>query len=232
MGQIHYNYQYYIGLYLIDLLDPPKDARILEIGCGEGGTIAAFEDQRYDVIGFDVSLKRIIYAKKRRLNVNIGDISDSRTFDKEQYDLVLMIDVLEHIDDKLGALRNLHDLIKDGGKAFISFPLKYSAYGGHQQNGMIMRYFPFVHLLPDRLIRFLFKRERGEVVESVIYNKHNGLTFRRFKWLCEKSGLEIVKADFYISRPVYKIRYGLPIIKNYLLRELSSGAECIVRRNV
>lgn len=230
MAKIHYNYQYCYGQYLIDKLKLSEDSEILEIGCGEGGTIAAFEDVGYKVSGIDISRHRAMNTQKRGLDVKCGDITDRRTLEQKRYDCVLMIDVIEHINDQLCALRNVYDLISDG-TIFITFPLKFSPYGGHQQNGKIMRYFPFVHLLPNFLIRFLFKFENNYIVESVIYNKHNALTYRRFKWLCEKSRLAIVKADFYISRPAYKIRYGLPIIKNYLLRELSSGAECIVRRN-
>ena len=48
-----------------------------------------------------------------------------------QYDLVLMLDVLEHIEDELGALGSLRRLLKPGGHAILTVPALQSLWSVH-----------------------------------------------------------------------------------------------------
>ena len=70
----------------------------------------------------------------------------------EKHDTIIIRDVIEHIEDKKTALINMFELLKPGGKLYISFPPKYCAYAGHQQTTpSIMGKLPYLHLLPNFL---------------------------------------------------------------------------------
>lgn len=78
----------------------PKD--ILEVGCGEGYVLAALREAgvRCPMHGIDFSEQAIAEAKKRVPDATFA-VEDARALAQagRQYDLVLMIEVLEHLPD-------------------------------------------------------------------------------------------------------------------------------------
>ena len=78
--------------------------KVAEIGCGAGGVIKAVADQlggNRSFQGFDISPEAIRLADKHRrpgLDFSCEDLLQS----PEHYDLLLVIDVIEHIPDYLG----------------------------------------------------------------------------------------------------------------------------------
>lgn len=100
----------------------PGQARILEAGCGYGGNLpmlraigetAAFE--------FD-DAARAHSAAHSGVAVAYGCLPDDIGFTGERFDLIAMLDVLEHIDDDLGSLRTLRDRLADGGSLLLTVP--------------------------------------------------------------------------------------------------------------
>jgi 2-polyprenyl-3-methyl-5-hydroxy-6-metoxy-1,4-benzoquinol methylase len=77
---------------------------ICDVGCGVGGVLAALRD-RYpaaDLVGFDVSATAIELARQRHpeIRFRVGEVEG-------RYDLILVMDVLEHIEDCFGFARKL-----------------------------------------------------------------------------------------------------------------------------
>ncbi|NNK81261.1 MAG: class I SAM-dependent methyltransferase, partial [Flavobacteriales bacterium] len=165
----------------------------------------------------------------------VGDITAREEIDLESnYDLIILRDVIEHIEDKKKAFEGMSDLLKTNGHLFMAFPLKYSAYAGHQQTSKTwLRYFPFIALFPSSVIRKVCKmaNDSGRT-EELLYLKKCALTYRRMRRLT-KEGWKIHHIDFFISRPIYQYRFGWRIIKMLnipLLRELSNGCELILQK--
>jgi SAM-dependent methyltransferase len=84
--------------------------KIVDVGCGAGGVLNAllerdiFRDST--AVGYDIAPYAINVAKQRErdsLSFRCGDFSQTN----ESYDLLLCIDVFEHIDDYMGFLRKL-----------------------------------------------------------------------------------------------------------------------------
>jgi SAM-dependent methyltransferase len=84
--------------------------KIVDVGCGAGGVLNAllqhdiFRDS--NAVGYDIAPYAINVAKQRErhnLGFRCGDFSKTN----ESYDLLLCIDVFEHIDDYMGFLRRL-----------------------------------------------------------------------------------------------------------------------------
>lgn len=80
---------------------------VVEIGCGAGEILNQLYSRMPDNVsftGYDISPDAIALAKKRekkRLKFKYGDFSESRS----KSDLLLMIDVFEHVDNYLSFLR-------------------------------------------------------------------------------------------------------------------------------
>lgn len=83
---------------------------LVDVGCGTGNIIqelaTTYPNARY--VGFDVSPQAIELARRcERQNVTFVEGEISRAGDHGRYDVLLLIDVLEHVDDYLTFLRSL-----------------------------------------------------------------------------------------------------------------------------
>jgi SAM-dependent methyltransferase len=99
---------------------PPSGRTIFDIGCAGG---VSFDDlsQYGEVYGLEPDPTLVDACPQWRERIELtgfgSDYSPLR-----QYDLVLMLDVLEHIEDDTAALGSLHHLLKPGGRAILTVP--------------------------------------------------------------------------------------------------------------
>jgi ubiquinone/menaquinone biosynthesis C-methylase UbiE len=98
--------------------------RILDVGCGTGANAGAF-DQLAPTIGVDASLDALHFCQKRGLHAIALSPVEKLPFGCNTFDIVTALDVLEHTDDDLDALREIHRVTKTQGLLLITVP----AYG-------------------------------------------------------------------------------------------------------
>jgi SAM-dependent methyltransferase len=97
------------------------DLHILDAGCGTGLMLHELKPLG-TAEGVDISDEALQFCRKRGLeNVRNADLLDL-PFPAEQFDVVTALDVLEHLDDDTGALREFRRVLKPGGRAFIFAP--------------------------------------------------------------------------------------------------------------
>jgi len=92
---------------LFALLDPEPGQRILDIGCGTGNHLIFFNKLGLNISGIDASPHMIHKAKDRlghRCTLKTG-MAEDLPFDDNEFDLALLINTLEFLDDPLPALR-------------------------------------------------------------------------------------------------------------------------------
>jgi len=117
--------------------DSSRAARILDIGCCGGVT---FDDLAGlgDVYGIEPDAQLVDAVPRWRDRIEHttfgGDYESGR-----QYDLVLMLDVLEHIEDDAGALEALHRLLAVKGAAVITVPALMSLWSAHDKANLHYR---------------------------------------------------------------------------------------------
>ena len=117
--------------YLTRYGNLPKSARILEIGCGTGHNLpmlARFGE--VDAIEIDPAARRIA---GERLGKPVGDapLPDLPGVARGAYDLVAVLDVVEHIEDDVAALKGMASLLKPGGKILIAVPAHQWMWSAH-----------------------------------------------------------------------------------------------------
>lgn len=98
--------------------------KLLDIGCGTGETLV-FLKKTYpnlDLYGVDNSAEAIRYAKARKLkNICLGDVTHI-PFPNASFDIVLLLDVLEHVKNDLTALKEIKRVLKPNGQLFLTVP--------------------------------------------------------------------------------------------------------------
>ena len=198
--------------------------RILELGCAEGGGLHYFARKGADCQGIEYSHSRFLNAVEQSNSVGIniihGDILNPDTYKQkvyEKFDYIIIRDVIEHLEDKVLAFNNIMQLLRPGGKLFISFPPKYSPYAGHQQNSTIqIGRLPYIFLIPNNLYNGLLKiiAEREENIDGLLAIKRTRISIHRFEQLCSQFGLKQMIRQLYLLRPCYEFRYGWKRIKN------------------
>jgi SAM-dependent methyltransferase len=81
---------------------------VLDVGCGSGDNLAALEAAAdYELAGSDLSEEALALASQRVPNVSLQVLDIERDRLPAQFDLVMSIQVVEHLMDDLSALRNM-----------------------------------------------------------------------------------------------------------------------------
>lgn len=215
--------------------------QILDVGCAEAGFLDALHSAHISGMGLELEAERITISQQFNPGLNIleGDITDPDIVSKigKTFDLIVIRDVIEHIPDKDSVLDHLNALLHQDGFIYITFPPRLSPFGGHQQNGRSpLRTIPYLHLLPAPVLRVLGKvsGERPDVVESIIAQRHIGLSIGQFEGLSAAHGYRIHRKDLFLFRPVFQVRYGLPTKRMpdlpFLREFLVLGCECLLQK--
>ncbi len=109
----------------------PEDARILEIGCGTGHNLPMLAKfGSVEAIEIDPAARGIA---SERLGRPVGDapLPELPGVERGAYDLVAVLDVVEHIEDDVAALAAMKSLLKPGGKILIAVPAHQWMWSAH-----------------------------------------------------------------------------------------------------
>jgi len=110
----------------------PPEAEILEIGCGTGGNLAML-DRFGKVCGVEMHEEAVQYARSTTgQDIRAGYLPDNIPVDGK-FDLICLLDVVEHIEDDRLALSTLNDMLKPGGRVVITVPAYQWMFGKHDE---------------------------------------------------------------------------------------------------
>lgn len=115
------------------LIPLPKNADILEAGCGTGGNIALLSNfGALDAFEYD-PLAREVAADKSGLAVLAGALPDDIPFGQKHYDIIGLFDVLEHIKDDQATLTQLAARLKPNGRILLTVPAMPWLWSRHDE---------------------------------------------------------------------------------------------------
>ena len=105
-------------------IEPFKGLEILDIGCGGGLMSEPMTRLGGNVTGIDASEKNIkiakIHSKKNRLKINYLTASPEKLKEIEKYDVILNLEIIEHVEDVNLYLKSCFSLLKKNGLMFTA----------------------------------------------------------------------------------------------------------------
>jgi SAM-dependent methyltransferase len=110
---------------------PPKKAKILEVGCGTGHNLAMLKSfGSLEASELD-RCARAVANKRLPGKVRNAELPDLSMFKRNGYDLIALLDVLEHVPDDLASLRAIHMRLKPGGALLLTVPANPWMWSAH-----------------------------------------------------------------------------------------------------
>jgi SAM-dependent methyltransferase len=111
---------------------PDQSRLVIDVGCGTGANLASLAS-RYACIGVDASPEAIALARERfpETRFVLGTAPNDLGEEVARADLVLMMDVLEHLDDDRGTLSRLIAALSPGANLLITVPADPTLWSEH-----------------------------------------------------------------------------------------------------
>lgn len=202
----------------------PSPCRVLEIGCAEAGVLKAFLERGAVAVGVDKNSRRLARGgeflaeavRAGRLTLLCDDahaLADNQTF-RAYFDLIVLKDVIEHVEDRPRLFATMARLLAPGGRVFMAFPPWRMPFGGHQQicQSWLLSHTPYFHLLPQAAYRRLLAlfAEKPARIESLLATRSTALSSADFERLAVEAGYHILSERFYLLNPMYGYRFGVP----------------------
>lgn len=119
LGRLYWDYRDRVALSFL----ASDDHRIVDLGCGEGITLEKLV-RRFpsrDVAGLDLLDENVAICRRHDLPARKADAGQIDLPDAS-VDAVLFMEVIEHLHDAAGPLREIRRVLAPGGKLIIVFP--------------------------------------------------------------------------------------------------------------
>lgn len=128
---------------LASLPEETKAARALHLGTGEGDYDPVVRRHAGELVACDISREDVRFA--RRLNEGLGvgyTVADAQRlpFEDESFDLVVTVDVIEHVPDSRAMAREVARVVRPGGRALLTCPITAFPWTYDPLNRVLQRF--------------------------------------------------------------------------------------------
>ena len=200
---------------IVNALAGPGRGVLLDFGCGSGAQTLLFAPHFDRTIAVDIDKQDLAMCARRAADAGLGDRIHCMAYDgttlpvaSESIDFVVSFEVLEHVDDEIGALSGIHRVLKRDGILAISVPNKWWVFETHGAALPLLPWnrVPFFSWLPkalhDRWARARIY-SRGEIVRKL---KHAGFE---------------VQSSVYVTAPMDVVKS--PALRSFLRKLVFRG---------
>lgn len=181
-----------------------NDLKILDIGCGSGKITNIIKNKGYDVYGLDFSYEAVRKAIQLGIHADICNLDEGIKGSNNSFDVVWAGDIIEHVFDPIGLLKEANRVLRKGGKLLITIP---------NDVGLITR------------IRILFGISyQAQMYKSAGYFKHHTFfTLDLIKFMLENARFKIKEVQKILN--LGKKRISINYAPSFLYNELVIKAE-------
>lgn len=112
-----------LALSVIGRLKKKQDDRVclLDVGCGTGAILEAVEKSAYSV-GMEKYPEALKFCRQRKISRLVNAATEDLPFKKGSFDIILAMDVLEHLDSHSKVLEELSRVSKEGASLIVHVP--------------------------------------------------------------------------------------------------------------
>ena len=120
-----------LGRLIEARVKPPADARILEIGCGTGHNLAMLgRFGTIDAVEMDDAARAVASERLGRPAL-MSTLPALEGVERGAYDLVALLDVLEHVDEDRASLASIAERLRPGGRILLTVPAHPWMWSAH-----------------------------------------------------------------------------------------------------
>ncbi len=117
---------------VLSSLDIPDGAAILDAGCGSGRNMV--ELRRFGTVtGVELSSPSVEVARRRDVGEVVQGSVMEMPFADDSFQMAVSLDVIEHLQDDLGALRELRRVVAPGGRLLVTVPAYQWLWSRHDE---------------------------------------------------------------------------------------------------
>ncbi len=210
-----------------------KPGKVLDIGCSAGFYLDVARKRGWQAEGIDIGDYACRFARENLgLNVRTGNFINS-DFKKNDFDVVLLLDVIEHLTSPRQGLMKIRSILSNGGKLIIETPNFDSAPSKilGKEWGLIEPAHHLFYFTPQTITRLL--AETGFEVESVTFPKWGLTDLFLSAGSFKKAGLKIglKEKNFvkrYLKMPRYMARTAVDIADRAVFTPLNKNRNGII----
>jgi len=156
------------------------ELKILDVGCGSGAMLG-FLKKYGQVYGLDASKKAVSICKRLGYFDVKCCLADKMSYSDSSFDIVVLSDILEHVEEDRAVLQEAGRVLKSNGIALITVPASQKLWSKNDEvlhhkrrysrqqlkqlaDGFKVRKVSYIHFLQYFPVRF-FKSLRGSKIE-------------------------------------------------------------------
>jgi len=117
------------GKFVYDLIGTKiklSNCKILDFGSGFGGTILNFANDNNQLFSVEIDIYKLKLQFCHPLLIKINANTINLPFKEKSFDIIILQDVIEHIENPTSIIKKLITLLKDDGLIYLSTPNKLS----------------------------------------------------------------------------------------------------------
>lgn len=180
-----------------------RNLQVLDVGCGSGTISKVIQDLGHTVKGIDFSEEALRRAQERGIKTKQCNLDEGIPEPSNTYDVVWEGDIVEHVFDPIGLLKESARILKPSGHLMVTIP---------NDVGLVSR------------IKMLFGISHQEqmYMTSGFYKHHTFFTPRLIRFMLQKAGFRIVR--FHKILNIGK-RYRITFLPSMFFNEMIIEAE-------
>lgn len=186
-----------------------KMLKVLDVGCGSGTMAKKINDSRHTVKGLDFSEEALKRAAARGIETQQCNLDEGIPELDNSYDVVWEGDIVEHVFDPIGLIKESARVLKENGVLLLTIP---------SDVGLISR------------VKMLFGISHQEqmYMTSGFYKHHTFFTPRLIRFMLHKAGFEIVEFHKILNiGKRYRVKYLPSLFFNEMVIQAKKNSEKI-----
>lgn len=129
-----------IAAHIVKLLNQPlSNLSVMDIGCGWGQTLKYLAARGAQCSGFDPAPEAVAHVQSMGIECVRAGMEKMDVFGERRFDVVLLMNVLEHLADPVRVVHNIRtQVLKPGGVLVVEVPNEFNAFqvAGQQTHGL------------------------------------------------------------------------------------------------
>lgn len=118
------------------------ESAVLEVGCGRGIVVKSLRDAGIDCSGVELAKVRPVPSAEKHVRVGI-DAVDLPSVERQRYDTILLLDVIEHLPDPASFLQSLASAFPNLCCVIVTVPARQELWSNYDEFfGHYRRYTP------------------------------------------------------------------------------------------